>query len=78
MPIYEIIGNCDHCGEQHPILMKIHLAAGPTEPQTVADAFHGQMLPPQVLAVKRHIAVCLKSGKKYSLAEDRHIILAPA
>jgi len=77
MPLYDIVGQCVHCGVEHPLLMKIHLVQGPSSRQTVAEAFRGQTLPPQVLAVKRHSALCLKTGKKYPLTEEDRIILTP-
>ena len=78
MPVYDVNGNCAHCGGEHPFLLKIFLDEGPRGRQSVAEAFRGQDLPPQVLALKRHTALCLKSGERYQLTEDERIILTPA
>jgi hypothetical protein len=78
MAVYDVVARCAHCGAEHPILMKIFLSNGPTRRQSVAEVFRGQPLPPQVSALKRHSALCLKSGKKYQLTEEQSIILTPA
>ena len=77
MPLYDVIGRCVHCGDQHPLLTGIYLVRGPDGPESVADAFRDEPLPPQVLALKGRAAFCLKSGKKYQLSEAERIILKP-
>jgi hypothetical protein len=77
MPTYDIYVQCNDCGGEHPLLMKIFLAEGPAQTQSIAKWFHGRSLPPQVLAVKRHSALCLKTGKKFTLEEDDKVLLVP-
>ena len=69
MPLYDIIAHCTHCGDEHPVLMRVDLVNGPSIRQRVADVFPDRVLPPQLQAVKRHTALCLKSGKKYHLSD---------
>ena len=77
MPLYDIIGHCTHCGDEHPALMRVDLVNGPSIRQTVAEVFPDRLLPPQLQAVKRNTALCLRSGKRYPLNDEEKIILAP-
>jgi hypothetical protein len=78
MPVYDVFVQCAHCGGEHPVLMRIYLVDGPERKQSIAALFHGRPLPPQVSALKRHTALCLKTGKKYQLDQDERIYLSPA
>ena len=77
MPAYDIYVRCIDCGGEHPLLMKIFLADGPGRTQSIAEWFHGRSVPPQVLALRRHSALCLKTGKKFVLEEDDKVFLVP-
>jgi hypothetical protein len=79
MPEYEIIVRCRECNREHPVLMKIHLDHGPKGKQSVAEFFHGRMMPPQVRSIQWHKALCLKTGKTFKLeAADRILLVPPA
>jgi len=52
MPQYEIIVRCQECNREHPVLMKIHLDHGPKAKQSVAEFFHGRLMPPQVKTIR--------------------------
>lgn len=77
MPQYEIIVRCRECNREHPVLMKIHLDHGPKGKQSVAEFFHGRLLPPQVKTIQWHKALCLKTGKKFKLDVADQILLVP-
>lgn len=77
MPEYEIIIRCRECKREHPILMKIHLSHGPKGKQSVAEFFHGRLLPPQVRTIQWHKALCLQTGKKFKLEAAEEILLVP-
>ena len=77
MPNYDIHVQCNDCGGEHPLLMKIFLADGPSRRQSIAESFQGRTMPPQVSALKRHSALCLKTGKKFNLEEDDKVFLMP-
>ncbi len=77
MPEYEIIIRCRECKREHPILMKIHLSHGPKGKQSVAEFFHGRLLPPQVRTIQWHRALCLQTGKKFKLEATDEILLVP-
>ena len=77
MPAYDIYVQCTDCGDEHPLLMKIFLAEGPRQTQSIADWFNGRSVPPQVSALKRHSALCLKTGKKFTLEADDKVFLVP-
>jgi hypothetical protein len=78
MPSYEIYVHCSDCGGEHPLLMKIHLDEGPDRKQSIAESFRVRPMPPQVLALKGHNALCLKSGKKFKLDNDDQVFLVPS
>jgi hypothetical protein len=78
MPAYEIFVRCVDCGNEHPVLMKIHLDHGPHRKQSLAEAFQGRSMPPQVLAIREHNALCLKTGRKFKLENDEQVLLVPA
>ena len=77
MPTYDIYVQCIDCGSEHPLLMKIFLKEGPAETRSIAEWFKGRSVPPQVAALKRHSALCLKTGKKFTLEEDDKVFLVP-
>jgi hypothetical protein len=77
MPAYDIYVQCADCGGEHSLLMKIFLADGPERPQSLAEWFSGRSVPPQVSALKRHSALCLKTGKKSPLGSDDKVFLVP-
>ena len=77
MPTYDIYVRCIDCGSEHPLLMKIFLKDGPDGTQSIAEWFKGRSVPPQVSALKRHSALCLKTGKKFTLEEDDKVFLVP-
>ena len=77
MPAYDIYVQCVDCGGEHSLLMKIFLADGPERTQSIAEWFKARSVPPQVSALKRHPALCLKTGKKFPLGEDDKIFLVP-
>ena len=77
MPAYDIYVQCIDCGGEHPLLMKIFLAEGPARTQSIAEWFQGRSVPPQVSALKRRSALCLKTGKKFTLEEDDKVFLVP-
>lgn len=77
MPAYEVFVQCVDCGNEHPILMKVHLDYGPDRKQSLAEYFHGRSIPPQVLAIRGHNALCLKTGRKFKLENDDHVLLVP-
>jgi hypothetical protein len=70
MPAYEIYVHCVYCGGEHPLLMRIRK-------QSIAESFRGRSMPPQVLAIKGHQALCLKTGKKFQLEKDEQVFLVP-
>jgi len=77
MPAYDISLRCKDCGRDHLALVKLHLEEGPDSKQSVADFFHGPSVPPQVEAIREHNALCPKTGRKFSVNDNRDIILVP-
>lgn len=77
MPAYEIFIRCNECNREHPILMKIHLDQGPDHKQSVAEFFRGRSMPPQVMSIQGHKALCLRTGKTFKLETDDQILLVP-
>jgi hypothetical protein len=77
MPAYDIYVQCADCGGEHPVLMKIFLPDGPERTQSIAECFVGRSLPPQVAAIKNHSALCLKTGKRFTLHEEDKVFLVP-
>jgi hypothetical protein len=78
MPAYEIFVHCNDCGREHPLLMKIHLDHGPERKQSIAESFPGRSMPPQVMALKGHKALCLRTGRTFLLENDDQVFLVPA
>jgi hypothetical protein len=57
--------------------MRVHLDEGPDRKQTVAEFFPERSVPPQILAIRGHDALCLKTGKKFKLENDDQLLLVP-
>jgi len=74
---YEIYAQCDECGGEHPMLIRIYLDDGPVAKKSIAEAFQGTSLPPQVSALRGHKALCLKTGKMFIQENDEHVFLVP-
>lgn len=77
MPTYEVYIHCVFCRGEHPLLMKVYLNAGPDRKQTVGEYFPDGSVPPQILAIRGHDALCLKTGKKFKLENDDQLFLVP-
>ena len=65
------------CAGEHSLLMRVNLADGPDRKQTVAEFFPGGFVPPQILAIRGHEGLCLKTGKKFKLENDNQLLLVP-
>ncbi|HXV84549.1 MAG TPA: hypothetical protein VEG60_32265, partial [Candidatus Binatia bacterium] len=72
-----VLVDCAHCGGEHFVLLRIYLVHGPERKQSIADLFRDRAVPPQVAALKRHTALCLKTGQKFKLEEDERVFLVP-
>ena len=77
MPAYDISLRCKHCGRNHFAFLKLHLNEGPSRKQSIAEYFHGPSVPPQLEAIREHVALCPKTGRKFSLIDNRDIFLVP-
>ena len=75
MPVYDLVVHCGHCGNEHPLQMRIYLVDIIEQKQSIAELFRGRAAPPQLSAIKAHTALCLKTGKKFKLEEDERIFL---
>lgn len=78
MPVYDLVIHCGHCGGEHPLQMRIYIVDVVERTQSIAELFRGRTEPPQVSAIKRHTALCLKTGKRFKLEDDERIFLVPA
>ena len=78
MPVYEIHVKCDFCGGEHQLLIKVHLDHGPDRKQSLAESFDMAGVPPQLLAIRDHKALCLKTGQKFTIENDEQVLLVPA
>ena len=77
MPAYDIAVRCKDCGLDHPVLLRLYIDDGPDRKQSIAELFHGRSVPPQVAAIRGHLAFCHKTGKKFPLENDSEIFLVP-
>lgn len=78
MSAYDIFTLCKDCGSEHPLLMRIYIDDGPNRKQSVAESFQGRSVPPQVAAIRAHKALCLKTGRNFTLENDDQIFLIPS
>ena len=78
MAAYDIVHLCKDCGREHPLLMRIYLNDGPSRKQSIAESFQGRSVPAQVAAIRGHKALCLKTGRNFTLENDDQIFLIPA
>ncbi len=77
MATYDISVHCKDCGQDHPVLLRIGLDGGPDRKRSLAELFEGRSLPPQVKAIRGHVAFCYKTGRKFQLEKDDDIFLVP-
>ena len=77
MPAYDISVRCKDCGLDHPFLLRLYIEETPNRKQSIAELFHGRPVPPQVTAIRWHKALCPKTGRKFSLENNRDIFLVP-
>lgn len=78
MPAYEIYFLCNDCQGEHPIHIRIHLDNGPGRKENLAEFQRGRSMPPQVMALRGHKAMCLKTGRTIKLENDDQIFLVPS
>ena len=77
MPTYDLTVRCKECGHDHSILMRLHIEEGADRKQSIAELYHGRAVPPQVAAIRGHLAFCHKTGRKFPLENDSEIYLVP-
>ena len=77
MPKYDIFALCNACGDLHPTGISLILDNGPLNKQSIADAFAGQDLPPDVATLKNERVYCPKTGRRYAQTVYRQIFLVP-
>lgn len=78
MSHYEIYATCTECGGEHPMGIRIKLEDGPSNKQSVSDAYYGKTRPPQLQAVEGHNVLCLKKGKTFIQSNLEDVLLVPA
>jgi hypothetical protein len=78
MPRYDILAVCNACGEAHSTGITIMLETGPPQKQSIADAFTGKELPPEVAGLKNNRVYCPKTGRGYAQTNYKKIFLVPA
>jgi hypothetical protein len=52
MSHYEIYVTCTECAGEHPMGIRINLEDGPSNKQSVSDAYYGKLRPPQLQALE--------------------------
>lgn len=77
MPTYDLSVRCKDCRLDHPVLLRLHIEEGPDRKQSIAELYNGRSVPPQVAAIRGHIAFCHKTGRKFPLENDSEIFLVP-
>jgi hypothetical protein len=73
MPKYDISVLC----EVHRKGIAVMLQSGPQQKQSVADAFAGKELPPDLAALKNNRVSCPKTGRQYAQTDYKEIFLVP-
>lgn len=58
--------------------IRINLEDGPSNKQSVSDAYYGKTRPPQLQAVEGHNVLCLKKGKTFIQSNLEDVLLVPA
>jgi hypothetical protein len=77
MPHYEIFVSCTECGGEHPMRVRIYLEDGPSDKQSVTEAYHERVQPPQLQAIAGHKVLCLKTGKTFTQSNIDEVFLVP-
>jgi hypothetical protein len=78
MSHYEIYVTCTECAGEHPMGVRINLDDGPSNKQSVSDAYYGKPRPPQLQALDGHNVLCLKKGKTFIQTDLDAVFLVPA
>jgi hypothetical protein len=78
MSHYEIDVTCTECAGEHPMGIRIDLEDGPSNKQSVSDAYYDRTRPPQLQAIEGHNALCLKKGKIFIQRNLDAVFLVPA
>jgi hypothetical protein len=58
--------------------VRINLDDGPSNKQSVSDAYYGKPRPPQLQALDGHNVLCLKKGKTFIQTDLDAVFLVPA
>jgi hypothetical protein len=77
MPKYDIFASCNACGDDHPMGILVMLQSGPVKKQSIAGAFAGKDLPPNVATLKDNRVYCPRTGRGYAQTDNRKIFLVP-
>jgi hypothetical protein len=71
MPKYGIFASCNACGDDHPMGILVILQSGPVKKQSIASAFAGKDLPPNLASLKDNRVYCPKTGRGYAQTAAR-------
>jgi hypothetical protein len=78
MPKYDIFVVCNACSDTHPIGTSVMLADGPAETQSIAAAYAGKNVPPDLFKLRMNRVQCPRTGRQYAQTNDqKEIFLVP-
>ena len=75
MPQYDVYVSCTECDDIHPMGIGVYLDDGPVCEDSVYETYATNSVPPQILAIQGHKALCLKTGKWFVQEDFYNIFL---
>ena len=73
---YYVLAVCDACGGLD-LMKMVQLDDGPTERQSIGEAYSGKTLPPDLLDLPRLLVTCPKTGTPFVQSDYDKMYLEP-
>jgi hypothetical protein len=77
MARYRLLAYCNECGRLDRMDRIIKLDEGPTDLQSIGDAYKGKILPSDLADLTSLVVTCRQTGKRFNQPDYYQIFLDP-
>ena len=75
MPSYVVTAYCTECCSTHPTGVEFDWPERIAPTESIAEAFNGTALPPEIVTMSRNYFLCPQTGKMYKQTDNNKLFL---
>ena len=76
IPSYIVSAYCERCSVNHPTGVELDWPEQISPNKSIAEAFDGIAMPPEIVMMSRNYFLCPKMGKMYKQTDNKKAFLA--